>query len=291
MHRTLGRGDRSKSPFSKGGFRGIFNRLSEIPPNPPLRKGGIKLPPMLTKRASFKIAAAFLMALILFHPFCPSADAAALAKSGQGDSKQPVPTALPLRTGDLYALVVGVSKYRDPKVPKLGLSDKDAKAFGDFLKSQNAIFKETRVTSLLNEKATKAEVEKYLYYTLPKAGKEDTIILFFSGHGAFDPIRPTEFLFLPYDAETEYLNTSGVKMSGLDFLKGVSAERVSSRLRRVLCGGLLGNEAQVNRAVGGSVSPGVPQLVGSGNNQFINRRTNLLGGSSTEEQRLHALSS
>lgn len=195
MHRTLGRGDQ------KFGDR-------------------------LTKRASFKIAAAFLMGLILFHPFCPSADAAALAKSGQGDSKQPVPTALPLRTGDLYALVVGVSKYRDPKVPKLGLSDKDAKAFGDFLKSQNAIFKETRVTSLLNEKATKAEVEKYLYYTLPKAGKEDTIILFFSGHGAFDPIRPTEFLFLPYDAETEYLNTSGVKMSGLDFLKGVSAERV-----------------------------------------------------------------
>ena len=180
----------------------------------------------LTKRASFKIAVAFLMALILFHPLSPSTDAAALAKSGPSDSKQPVPTALPLRTGDLYALVVGVSKYRDPKIPKLGLSDNDAKAFGDFLKSQNAIFKETRVTSLLNEKATKSEVEKYLYYTLPKAGKEDTIILFFSGHGAFDPVRPTEFLFLPYDAETEYLSTSGVKMSGLDFLKGVSAERI-----------------------------------------------------------------
>ena len=69
------------------------------------------------------------MALILFHPLSPSVDAAALAKSGQGDSKQPAPTALPLRTGDLYALVVGVSKYRDPKVPKLGLSDKDAQAF------------------------------------------------------------------------------------------------------------------------------------------------------------------
>ncbi len=122
--------------------------------------------------------------------------------------------------------MVGVSKYRDPKIPRLGLSDNDAKAFGDFLKTQKAIFKETRVTSLINEKATKSEVEKYLYYMLPKAGKEDTIILYFSGHGAFDPIRPTEFLFLPYDAETEYLSTSGVKMSGLDFLKGVSAERV-----------------------------------------------------------------
>ncbi len=31
----------SKSPFSKGGFRGIFNRLTYTPPNPPLEKGGI----------------------------------------------------------------------------------------------------------------------------------------------------------------------------------------------------------------------------------------------------------
>jgi ankyrin repeat protein len=209
MQRTLGPRDRSKSPFSKGGFRGIFDGLADIPP----------------ERWLFKVASGLLLAVILSHLFSPPSVLAA-AKSDPTDKKQSTATAVPLKTGDLYALVVGVSKYRDPRIPKLGLSDKDAKAFGDFLKTQNAIFKETRVTSLLNEKATKAEVEKYLYYTLPKAGKEDTVILFFSGHGAFDPIRPTEFLFLPYDAETEYLSTSGVKMSGLDFLKGVSAERV-----------------------------------------------------------------
>ncbi len=239
MYRTLGLRDQSKSPFSKGGFLKDCRGGPVCPPradtrvcpyrtipNPRLRKGGLNSTPMLTTRASFRIAAAFLMALFLFHPLCPSADAATVAKSDPNNSKQPTPTALPLKTGDLYALVVGVSKYRDPRIPKLGLADKDAKAFGDFLKAQNAIFKETRVTSLLNEKATKSEVEKYLYYTLPKAGKEDTVILFFSGHGAFDPIRPKEFLFLAYDSETEYLSTSGVKMSGLDFLKGVSAERV-----------------------------------------------------------------
>ncbi len=131
-----------------------------------------------------------------------------------------------LKAGDLYALVVGVSKYKDSKVPKLELSDKDAKEFGDFLKTQNQIFKNTNVTYLLNEKATKSEVEKYLYYTLPKAEKGDTVILFFSGHGAFDPIRPNDFLFLPFDSEPEYLGTTSVKMSGLEFLKGVNAERV-----------------------------------------------------------------
>ncbi len=135
-------------------------------------------------------------------------------------------TVTQLRTGDLYALVVGVSRYRDAKVPKLELSDKDAKAFGEFLETQKEVFKDTRVTYLLNEKATKSEVEKYLYYTLPKAGKNDTIILFFSGHGAYDPLRPEEFLFLAYDTEPDYLGTTAVKMSGLEFLKGVEAERV-----------------------------------------------------------------
>lgn len=131
-----------------------------------------------------------------------------------------------LKAGDLYALVVCVSKYKDAKIPKLDLSDKDAIEFGDFLKTQNQIFKNTNVTYLLNEKATKSEVEKYLYYTLPKAGKDDTVILYFSGHGALDPFRPNDFFFLPFDAESQYPGTTSVKMSGLEFLKGVNAERV-----------------------------------------------------------------
>jgi len=131
-----------------------------------------------------------------------------------------------LRTGDLYALVVGVSKYRDSRVPALDLAIQDAMDFAEFLRTQDKVFRNTAVTLLTNEKATKAEIEKYLYYTLPKAGKDDTIILFLSGHGGFDPIRPKDFLFLPYDSESEYLGTTGVKLSGLDFLQGVNAERV-----------------------------------------------------------------
>jgi hypothetical protein len=34
-----------KSPFEKGGFRGIFKGYFQIPPNPPLVKGGIKSAP------------------------------------------------------------------------------------------------------------------------------------------------------------------------------------------------------------------------------------------------------
>ena len=173
-----------------------------------------------------KLLLSLLLFLTLTNLFPRIGFATTQLKPESTKPKEQTAGPLPVKTGDLYALVVGVSKYRDPKIPKLDLSEKDARAFGDFLKTQNEIFKETRVTYLLNEKATKLEVEKYLYYTLPKAGLDDTVILYFSGHGAFEPIRPTEFLFLPYDVETEFIGTTGVKMSGLEFLKGVNAERV-----------------------------------------------------------------
>ena len=177
------------------------------------------LPQLGADKKSFLIPLVFGLTLA-FCVAVPSVSLSASATQGLATA------ATHLRTGDLYALVVGVSRYRDAKIPKLELSDKDAKAFGEFLETQKEVFKDTRVTYLLNEKATKSEVEKYLYYTLPKAGKNDTIILFFSGHGAYDPMRPEEFLFLAFDTEPNYLGTTAVKMSGLEFLKGIEAERV-----------------------------------------------------------------
>ncbi|MFC1835161.1 caspase domain-containing protein, partial [Thermodesulfobacteriota bacterium] len=131
-----------------------------------------------------------------------------------------------LQIGDLHALVVGVSRYGDRRIPSLQMADKDAKTFGEFLAGQKKVFKNTRVTFLLNEKATKSQVEKYLYYALHKAGKHDTIILFFSGHGTYDPMRPDDFFFMTHDCEPDYLRATAVRMSGLEFLKGIEAERV-----------------------------------------------------------------
>ncbi len=131
-----------------------------------------------------------------------------------------------LRTGNLYAVVVGLSKFRDRRIPQLDRAARDAVAFGGFLQTQKKVFKKIQVTYLIDEKASKAEIEKHLYYTLPKAGKEDSIILFFSGHGSYDPMRPKEFLFLAYDSDPDYLSTTAVKMAGLDFLRGIEAERV-----------------------------------------------------------------
>lgn len=130
-----------------------------------------------------------------------------------------------LSKGDLYALVVGVANYQNDRL-KLNVSAKDARDFAEFLDTQKKVFRKTYVTLLVDEKATKREIEKQLQYEFLKAGKDDTVIVFLSGHGDGDPKKPGEYFFLGSDADPDYLESSAVKMSGLDFLRGIDAQRV-----------------------------------------------------------------
>jgi hypothetical protein len=128
--------------------------------------------------------------------------------------------------GDLYALVVGVSVYQHGKIPKLGLASKDARDIADFLKTQEQLFNKVHLRLLVNKDATKRAIEKFLLYDLLTAGKDDSVLLFFSGHGAIDPKRQGEFFFLPYDADIDYLGATSVLMSGLRFMNKLRAARV-----------------------------------------------------------------
>ena len=135
------------------------------------------------------------------------------------------------KTGDLYALVVGISKYMDrgeprKKIRDLTRADVDARDFAEFLKQQEKVFNKVHVTLLVNEHATRAAVETELKYKLRKANKNDTIIIFLSGHGAPDPFNPEDFYFVTYDADPEYLGATAVQMSGLVFTKRYESERV-----------------------------------------------------------------
>ena len=128
--------------------------------------------------------------------------------------------------GDLYALLVGVSKYGDPKIPKLNFADKDAKDIAEFLKTQKQLFKKIHLTLLLNEQATQREVKRQLFYELRRAGKNDTVFLFLSGHGADDPNMPGEFFFLTYDADPNFLEATAVNMGRSWFMQRLDCSRV-----------------------------------------------------------------
>lgn len=88
-----------------------------------------------------------------------------------------------------YAVLVGISDYKNPGVNDLRWCDRDARQMYTFLNPS----KSSNVVLLPNGKATKAAIREAMYKTLLKAGPEDKIIFYFSGHGDTGS-------FIPYDA-------------------------------------------------------------------------------------------
>ncbi len=180
----------------------------------PKRVAGFCLP-VARFFAEINLRHLILLALILSFPLICNFQTFAATQPECGD----------LRRGDLHALVIGVSNYNKNEL-QLKVSDQDARDFANFLNTQQAVFRKSYITLLVNERATKLAIEKQLHYDLLKAGKDDTVIIFLSGHGAGDIKKPGEYFFLGYDADPDYLEATAVKMSGLDFLKGIDAKRV-----------------------------------------------------------------
>jgi ankyrin repeat protein len=180
------------------------------------------------RKASLRKCARLLMlaGLMFLWTITGSSGAAEQPKNKTADERGSALNGPALRTGDLYALVVGISEYQNPTIGKLNRSHIDAKDFADFLKTQDKVFRNLHVTLLTNSEATRQAVETHLKYKLKKALKDDTIIVFLSGHGAPDPSSPSDFYFVTYDAAPEYLGASSVKMSGLEFAKQYDAQRV-----------------------------------------------------------------
>jgi hypothetical protein len=169
-----------------------------------------------------------LAVLLIFLMMSPSMFPSGAVAGDKAIVRAPSPAGEPdVKGGDLYALVVGVSKYaHHSRVPDLNFSDKDAEDFADFLKTQKTLYGKLHITLLLNERATKAEVERNLFYELPRAGKDDTVLVFLSGHGAEDPNMLGEFCFLAHDSDPQNLLPTSVHMNRQWLLSKLGAKRV-----------------------------------------------------------------
>ncbi len=130
------------------------------------------------------------------------------------------------KKGDLYAVIVGVSKYSDPNIPQLTLSDKDAKDLYSFINERKSLFRKTNIHLFLNEKATRANVSKALRDDLKPAGKDDIVLIYLSGHGAADPSRPDEYYFITHDTQIDNLYGTALWMNQNALFKGIDSDRV-----------------------------------------------------------------
>ena len=133
--------------------------------------------------------------------------------------------------GDLWAAVIGINNY--PNARGLRYAVNDALAFKHYLKDYIGLA-EDHIFMLTEQDATKDNILSLLGTKLKrKASQEDTVIIFYAGHGAVetDPANPDgdgfEKYLLPYDADLNDLFASSISMDEVTkIFQRISAERL-----------------------------------------------------------------
>jgi uncharacterized caspase-like protein len=92
-----------------------------------------------------------------------------------------------IKTPNRYALVVGVGQYQDSRVPKLPAGANDARRLYEALTNPSiGMFARENVTLLVDVDVARPKVVDALDSLARRAGKEDLVLIYFSGHGAMD---------------------------------------------------------------------------------------------------------
>jgi hypothetical protein len=101
-----------------------------------------------------------------------------------------------LTDGKYYALIVGINRYK--QIGQLENAAKDAIAVDTLLKSQYGF----ETTLILEEQATRDNIMKALNEYRKKLKEDDSLMIYYSGHGHFDPDTGTSF-WMPVDADQD----------------------------------------------------------------------------------------
>ena len=102
-------------------------------------------------------------------------------------------------TGNQWLFIIGIDSYTN--LPRLNTSVNDAKAVKDIL-LKRYLFDEYHVIELYNEEATRRNILGKLRYLTRRVGPEDSVTIFYSGHGGLDSAK-REGSWIPVEGGTE----------------------------------------------------------------------------------------
>jgi len=107
-----------------------------------------------------------------------------------------------------YAVVIGIENYRD--IPPVDFAANDARVVYESLTKQMG-YPEENVLLLINEKATRTDIDKALGRWLQnQADEKSRIFIFYAGHGA--PNTKGESFIVPFDGDPSYIETTGYSL-------------------------------------------------------------------------------
>ncbi len=108
----------------------------------------------------------------------------------------------PVAKPKLYAVLVGVSNYKDENIPDLRWAAQDAIDLAAALEAQKGLlYENVEIKLLTDEKATSAAIIDDLDWISRAASQGDRVIVFLAGHGVTDERQ--DYYFLPSNAEID----------------------------------------------------------------------------------------
>ena len=118
---------------------------------------------------------------------------------------------------DKWAVVIGIDKFKDPRIPVLQYPSKDASDFAKYLVKQGN-FAEDHVLLLTNENATRDAIRDAVGGNwLPRrVAKDDLVVIFASTHGSPKELDVAgENFLVAWDSDPENLYVTGIRFSDL----------------------------------------------------------------------------
>ena len=121
-----------------------------------------------------------------------------------------LPAMAPPKNKNAYAIVIGVERYRQ-KLPKADFATQDARLVANYLIKAMG-YPEENVITLLNDRASKSDFEKYFEKWLGNnVEKGSRVFIYYSGHGAPDPKTGGAYL-VPYDGDPSFIAETGYSL-------------------------------------------------------------------------------
>ncbi|MGD9681596.1 MAG: caspase family protein [Candidatus Obscuribacterales bacterium] len=153
-------------------------------------------------------------ALLLFNAM-PVAGAETASGGAATSGEQSSDPNRPIR--DKWAVIIGIDKFQDKRIPTLHYSTKDARDFANFL-VEKGNFARDHVLLLLDEDATQRNIEMVLGDDwLPRRVLADDVVLIFaSTHGSPKELDVAgENFLIAYDTNPDNLFSSGIELETL----------------------------------------------------------------------------
>ncbi|MBI5409785.1 MAG: caspase family protein [Nitrospirae bacterium] len=102
-----------------------------------------------------------------------------------------------------YAVIVGISRYRDEIIPGVKYAEADAQMIAKYLENVGGVPKQN-IKVLTNEKGTLGDLSSYFEEWLPKRVKKDSnVFIYYAGHGSPDTENNEAYL-VPYDGHPDF---------------------------------------------------------------------------------------